>query len=385
MAQPAFTIDPDITRAETLPGWVYCDPAVYERARESVFARSWQFVGDSDLAKTPSHVHPFTFLEGCVDEPMLLSRDAKDELHCLSNVCTHRGTTVIAEPCRTAHLRCPYHGRRFALDGMFEHMPEFERTTDFPSKRDDLARLPFAVFPSSSGTVVPPVGGTRVAPAGGAGRFYFAAIRPAHSFDELIRDMHARIGWMPFDRFLFDPSRSRDYLVRCNWALYVENYLEGFHIPFVHASLNAVLDYGEYATELFPRSNLQLGLSKSGEHAFDLPRSSPDHGRGVAAYYWWLWPNMMFNFYPWGLSINIVRPQAADRTKVSFLTYVWDESMMEQGAGAGLDRVEREDEVVVEAVQRGVRSRVYSRGRYSPTREQGVHHFHRMLAQALGA
>jgi choline monooxygenase len=82
----------------------------------------------------------------------------------------------------------------------------------------------------------------------------------------------------------------------------------------------------------------------------------------------------------------VVRPLGVDRTKVSFLTYVWDETKLDAGAGAGLDRVEREDEAVVEAVQRGVRSRRYDRGRYSPTREQGVHHFHRLLAEvAFGA
>ena len=57
---------------------------------------------------------------------------------------------------------------------------------------------------------------------------------------------------------------------------------------------------------------------------------------------------------------------------------------MECGAGADLDRVEREDESVVECVQQGVRSRIYERGRYSPSREQGVHHFHRLLAAAIG-
>lgn len=72
-----------------------------------------------------------------------------------------------------------------------------------------------------------------------------------------------------------------------------------------------------------------------------------------------------------------------DKTKVSFVTYVWREEKLDQGAGAGLDRVEREDEAVVEAVQRGLRSRIYSRGRYSPTREQGVHHFHRLLANCM--
>jgi len=91
----------------------------------------------------------------------------------------------------------------------------------------------------------------------------------------------------------------------------------------------------------------------------------------------------MLNFYPWGLSVNVVRPLGPELTKVSFLPYVWDASKLDAGAGAALDRVEREDEVVVEAVQKGVRSRFYDRGRFSVRREQGVHHFHRLLAQAL--
>ena len=68
---------------------------------------------------------------------------------------------------------------------------------------------------------------------------------------------------------------------------------------------------------------------------------------------------------------------------MSFLSYVWDESKLDHGAGADLDRVEREDESVVEAVQRGLCSRLYTTGRYSPTREQCVHHFHRMLTSEM--
>lgn len=91
----------------------------------------------------------------------------------------------------------------------------------------------------------------------------------------------------------------------------------------------------------------------------------------------------MVNVYPWGLSVNVVKPLAVDRTRVSFLTWVWDPSRLGAGASADLDRVEREDEVVVESVQRGVASRLYDRGRYSPARETGVHHFHRLLTAAL--
>ena len=103
----------------------------------------------------------------------------------------------------------------------------------------------------------------------------------------------------------------------------------------------------------------------------------------VAALYLWLFPTTMLNFYPWGLSVNVVKPLSPERTRVTFLSFVRDASLRETGAGGDLDRVEREDEAVVEAVQRGVRSRLAARGRYSPTEEVGVHHFHRLLAATV--
>lgn len=358
---PSWSIDPDIRRAWTLPAEVYSDPRAFELMRERVFRRTWQLAADTDAVRVPGQVHPFILLEGVVDEPLLFTRDAADRIHCLSNVCTHRGTLVCEHAGVENALRCRYHGRRFALDGRFLSMPELQEAEGFPSPSDHLPEVPFVRW----------------------GKLLFVSLDPAHRFDELTAEMDARIGWLPIEQAVLDPSRSRDYLVRANWALYCDNYLEGFHIPYVHAALSDALDYGEYRTELFPLSNLQVGIASGGEDVFDLPPSSPDHGQSIAAYYFWLFPNTMLNFYPWGISVNIVRPLAPDRTRVSFLSYVWDPTRLDRGAGAGLDRVEREDEAVVESVQRGVRSRLYRRGRYSPTREQGVHHFHRLLSGFL--
>jgi len=358
----SFLIHPDISKASTLPARFYSDPAAFDACRERVFARSWQLVSDTEDVKAPGHVKPVTLLEGLLGEPLLITRDDADALHCLSNVCTHRGNIVCDKGGREKFLTCGYHGRRFALDGTFRSMPEFEGVEGFPSAADNLPKVPFGIW----------------------GKFLFASIDPACPLDGLIGDMRSRLAWLPIDQAVFDAARSRDYLVRANWALYCDNYLEGFHVPFVHASLNDVLDYGHYHTELYAWSNLQLGIAKGGEDCFTPPASSPDHGRRVGAYYYWLFPNTMVNAYPWGISINVVRPLAVDLTRVSFLAYVWDRTRLDRGAGAGLDRVEREDEFVVESVQRGVRSRLYDRGRYSPTREQGVHHFHGLLATALG-
>lgn len=361
MPELDWTIDAEIRRAATLPAEVYSDPWFFTLSRERIFARSWQLVGDTDSVRVPGQTYPFTLLEGMLDEPLVLTRDSRDELHCLSNVCTHRGTLVCEHPGVEPALRCRYHGRRFALDGRFLSMPEFDGAEGFPSPADDLARVPFGVW----------------------GKFLFASLDPAFPLAELLAEVDARAGWLPIAQATFDPTRSRDYLVRANWALYCDNYLEGFHIPYVHAALSDALDYGEYRTELFPWANLQVGVASGGEDVFDLPPGHADAGRRIAAWYFWLFPNTMLNVYPWGISVNVVRPLAADRTKVSFLSYVWDASRLDRGAGSGLDRVEREDEAVVESVQRGVRSRLYRRGRYSPTREQGVHHFHRLLERFL--
>lgn len=360
---PRFFVDPDISRAKTLHTGFYTDPAVYASAKESIFVPSWQLIGDAAQVEAPGQCHPFTLLENYLDEPLLLTKDKDQRIRCLSNVCTHRGTLVVQEPCMLNNLRCRYHGRMFKLDGSFHSMPEFKEVKDFPSGDDDLAALPLFQW----------------------GPLLFASLSASSSHIPFLQDMINRVGWLPLDEFTYHPERSRDYTVNAHWALYCENYLEGFHIPFVHAGLNTVIDFGNYTTELFTYSNLQLGIAKDEEDCFDLPPSSPDYGKKVAAYYFFVFPNMMFNFYPWGLSINIVKPLSIHQCKVSFLTYVWKDELLNKGAGADLDTVELEDEAIVEAVQQGVRSRFYQHGRYSVTREQGTHHFHRIISSFMEA
>jgi choline monooxygenase len=357
----SLEIDPDIRSASTLPGWAYSDPELFQRSRELVFARSWQLITDTDRLRAPGTALPFTLLEGFLDEPLLLTRDESDQIHCMSNVCTHRANLVVESESVERFLRCRYHGRRFALDGRFLSMPEFEATRNFPSPAEDLPTVAFGTW----------------------GKFLFAALAPEAPIEDLVEPLRSRCEFLRLDAAVLDPSRSHDYLVRAHWALYCDNYLEGFHIPYVHTGLSETIDYANYRTELFRYGSLQIGAAKDGEDAFDLPPTSPDYGQRIAAYYFWLFPNTMLNVYPWGISVNVVKPQSVDRTRVSFLSYVWDPSRLDQGAGASLDRVEREDEVIVECVQRGTRSRLYQHGRYSPAREQGVHHFHRLLAARL--
>ena len=356
-----FFIDKDIRKANTLPSDFYREEKYFHESKEKIFARTWQFVDDTDNVRLGGQLFPHTLLKGFLDEPVLFVRDKEDKLNCISNVCTHRGNILVENSCVEQNIRCRYHGRKFKLNGEFQSMPEFEEAENFPSEKDNLPKIPFAQWE----------------------KFLFASVKPKISFEEIISEMKSRISFLPLNEFKLDAVRSRDYLVKANWALYCENYLEGFHIPFVHNGLNKLLDYGSYATEIYKYSNLQLGIARSGEDCFDIPKSSPDYGKKIAAYYFWIFPNTMFNFYPWGLSVNVVRPLSVDLTKVSFITYIYDEKKFQQGADEMLDKVEREDESIVENVQKGIRSRFYESGRYSPKREQGTHHFHRLIAEFM--
>jgi choline monooxygenase len=335
-----FDVDPDIRKARTLPSDFYTDPRYFELSRGKVFAPSWQLVGHADSIE---NLQPVSILPRMLDEPALIVK-TQESITCLSNVCTHRAMLLVEKPCRGDLIRCRYHGRRFALDGRMLSMPEFEGVEDFPAETDHLPKLPFAEL----------------------GGFLFSSVAPNVEFSDIAAEIS------PF----FDPDTTaglrltgvREYDVAAHWALYCENYLEGFHIPYVHHGLNEVVDYGSYTTDTFRYSSIQTGYDDKGE---------------VAARYLFVFPNLMFNFYPWGISVNIVRPIAHERTIVEFQTYVRDEALLETGAGADLDTVEMEDEAVVESVQKGVRSGFYSQGRYSPTREQGTHHFHRLIADSM--
>ncbi|HJV63804.1 MAG TPA: aromatic ring-hydroxylating dioxygenase subunit alpha [Albitalea sp.] len=359
----AYTVDPDITVASTIPGGFYRDEVAFARTRERVFARTWQWLGDTGDVAQPGALSPREMLPGLLDEPLLLARDAAGTLRCLSNVCTHRGNLLVKAPCVADQIRCGYHSRRFDLAGRMTFMPEFEGAKNFPSPADHLPQVPFGLF----------------------GPHAFAAVEPAAPLESFFGDVRQRLAWLPLDRFRHDPSRDRDYHVAAHWALYVENYLEGLHIPFVHPELSQAIELDSYTHVLHRYANLQLALAKPGEPALEPPETSPDHGLRVAAYYYWVFPNLMLNFYPWGLSLNAVIPLGPDRTRVAFRAYVGDDTQRAGGAGGALDQIEMEDEAIVEQVQCGVRSRWYRQGRYSPRRELGVHHFHRLLCEFLAA
>lgn len=359
--------DPDIGRALTPPRELYFDPRFFELQRERIFARSWIPIDAAADVAAAGSTRPLTLLPGCLNEPLVLVRDGGPNggtLRLLSNVCTHRGHLVVAPAAESKSpksLRCPYHGRSFALDGRCLGAPGFEEAPNFPRKEDSLASAQLGEWRG----------------------LLFGALAPQTPLAATLAAVDARVGSLAVTDWRATTKLDRTFEFDANWALYVENYLEGLHIPFIHPGLNAKLDWKSYRYENFANGTLQIGIAAPGELAFELPAGHPESGARIAAFYFWLFPNLMFNVYPWGLSLNVVEPLSPTRTRVRFHVWLHDEELHGKGAGSGLDQVEMEDERACALVQQGMAARLFPRGRYAPVAESGTHHFHRLLAAAL--
>ena len=254
----AYTIDPDVAVARTLPGAAYSDPDFYAWQRTHLLPSTWQLLcWDAEQAGDANAI-PLRLLPGSLDVPLLVVRDGA-QWRCLSNVCTHRGAVLLEAPARCKTIRCPYHGRSFDLGGRFQAMPAFDKARDFPTASDDLPALPISWF----------------------GPLPFVSLAPAQPFAAWSRALDTHLGWVPWDLLRFSPARSRDYDLAANWMLYVDNYLEGLHIPFVHPALNRALDLGAYRVEVGEDSVLQVGLAAPGYHA-PQPRLRPSRASPVA-------------------------------------------------------------------------------------------------------
>ena len=316
--------------------------AAFERQR-ALLARQWHLARVTGAAPPPESDDRWHAAKAGMQPILLRGAEA------FSNVCTHRAA-ILVEAGPTAQLQCPYHGRRFGPDGRLTHAP------GCPSlpRHEDLPRLAHARL-----------GPWRmVRAAGGA-----ALPATAHWTDGL-----------PLDRLQFVGSTL--YEVRAHWALWVENYLEGLHVPWVHPALRSTLDLGGYETRAEDRLGVQMGRVKEGP---ELPLA-PTHpaGQRVGGLYLYLFPCTTLNFYAWGASVNVVEPLSAGLTRVHYAKWSWAADPAPGGPGGALDEVEREDDAIVERVARGVAAladRGGLLGSYVPGWEDGTRAFHNWLAK----
>ncbi len=355
-------VHPQIELAETIDPKFYNNTQVWENSKSKIFSRSWNHIGDKNvLFSGNTNAYPIDLLPKYLGEPILLLKK-EDQIQCFPNICTHRGFKLIQHPGTHRKLTCNYHGRRFNFEGNVEFMPEFKEVENFPRPCDHLQEISLSQWNNQ----------------------LFSSMNPEIPFDIIKKGLDKYLYFLDFKSFIHQPEINTEYTINCHWALYIENYLEGFHIPFVHNDLGALLDYGNYVTEVDDHIVTQIGFADKGSPTFDFPEDHPHFGKEITAYYLWFYPNFMLNVYPWGVQYNIVKPLTPEITKVNFVYYVKDQAIFDQMDALNLaEKTEREDEFVVEEVHKGMKSRFFNKGRFSVKREKGVHYFQRLLCEYL--
>ena len=345
-------IDPRLSHASTLPSRYYFDDAVLAAEHRNVFGRTWQLAGHAaQVAEAGQY-----FTTTIADEPVIVVRAGDGMLRAMSNVCRHRAGPSAKGEGRRPVLQCGYHGWTYALDGSLRTTPEFEGAADFDRASCRLPQFQAAIWNEL----------VFVNLDGGAESL-------SDFLGELLTDMPAH------DYSGFRLAHRKTWELECNWKVYVDNYLEGYHIPIVHPGLFRELDYPNYRTETKRRHSIQFAPTKRAE------RIRTSEGDDQVRYFW-LFPNLMLNVYPDNFSTNLIVPLGPNRTATIFDWYFKDPDASRQEIGetvAFSDEIQIEDIDICEAVQRGLRSSTYDTGRYSPQRENGVHHFHCLYAELM--
>jgi choline monooxygenase len=357
-----------LARAATIPNRWYLDSEMYTAECRAVFGGTWQVLGRAEQVAEPGS---FVTAE-IAGEPILAVRGSDGVLRTFFNVCRHRAVCVVNEPSGMAtRLRCRYHGWTYDLTGRLIGTPEFDGVAEF--RREDNGLVPVHVEPWGPLVFV----------------HLGSSPPPLADFLAPLPEQTASLG---LDKLRF--VERREYELKCNWKVFVDNYLDGgYHVNTVHPGLAGVLDYSKYRTELAGNTAVQ-GSPISSTSTPQLLNPSTTQRLNIGqvrtgtAYYWWVFPNFMLNIYAGVMDTNLVQPLGPDRCRVIFDFY-FAETESDRARRfiaesiAVAEQIQQEDIGICEEVQRGLASRSYSTGRFSVRREAAGYHFHQLLARQL--
>ena len=355
-----------LAEARTLPRRVYTDPEIFALEGRALFGRMWLCVGrEEDVPDVGS------FLTQAIGgERILVVRGEDRALRAFYNVCRHRGTQLVEEPCGRLRgaIGCPYHAWTYALDGRLLRAPRAEagfRPEEFPLAQLRLETLGGFVFVNLERNA--PGLGQALTDLPDLGRYRLAELRRA---------------------------RTIEYTIEANWKVIAENYSECYHCPLVHPQLSRISDLTSgfaRCGDSFNGGPMQLlegftTMSMSGASSLaSIPGLSGADLRLV--HYYLVYPNLMLGLHPQYVLVHRAWPLAPDRTRV-VCEWLFPQASLDAPGFDPADMVEfwdltnRQDWLLCERVQRGAASAGYVPGPYHPS-ERCVHAFDKWYAEAI--
>jgi choline monooxygenase len=237
----------------SLPGKAYTDPIYYEMERKNLLGNNWQLIAHESQLPTDEMIPASYLAETVCSYPTILVRSGKTgEIKGYHNICRHRAGPLEWDgtkgSCSIHGLKCKYHGWTYSVDGELKGVPAFNKSCSEPLNKADynlwpmrvavwrglvfVQQLPPNTAMSSSHEKDIPMSGE----AANA-----AFVNDNQAFCE-------RLTTVPLEEF--QVHRTSTHYLKCNWKVYVENYLEGYHIPTIHPLLNSQVDMNDYTVHV---------------------------------------------------------------------------------------------------------------------------------------
>ena len=316
----------------------YIDHAIYERERDNLFSRTWQLLGPvSQVSERGQYVA--VEIAGL----KVFAIRAKDgKVRAFRNLCRHRGARLLEEGNgRCPTIRCPYHQWVWADDGRLLNVPWFGEAADFRLEDWRLEEISVREWRG----------------------LLFVAIRPEGTLEDQLGDLIREIADEPIERYA--PLRSERMVFDANWKVYTDNFVEGYHIPGIHPTFFAAIDFEAFQT------TAHNGLIRM--------TAPPREGLFYRGKWLWMWPNWTLSLFEGGMNTSRINPIDEGRTELIYHFYF--EDMSEAGHAKREDTIQRNLAVVREdfgiclETHKNYASGAYSPGPLSPRHEAGVAYF----------
>ena len=362
----------DTANARGLPGHAFTSPEFFEQEQHRLFRSTWTCVGFAQDVPDVGDIAPLTF----AGLPLFLLRDKNHQVRVFHNVCPHRGMRVAPKAAKgQKSIQCPYHCWTYDFDGKLirrlyfggpEDRGDVCANAELPSLKEvRSARWLDAVFVNIDGNAPP--------------------------FTDYAADFLA-VAALYGDMSAAEPCGRLDYEIAANWKLVTENFVDSYHVHWVHPDLQSSTPMTSYTHE--HRGNVCIGRA---------PIRNENPGYGLSTLPSWtgidaetenvltyivLFPNLLLTFTSTRYSLFHLNPLSPDRTSERINLYMpnaTDPALESdrQGFLRAYAELNEEDIWIVEDLQTSRHSPAFDGGRFSPHWDTLSHHFARLVANAL--
>ncbi|MBU3718384.1 MAG: aromatic ring-hydroxylating dioxygenase subunit alpha [Actinobacteria bacterium] len=323
----------------------YSDHDQYQNERRAIWGSEWLMFGvTAELSRPGQYV-----ADEIAGYPLLVVVDPQGALRGFHNVCPHRAGVIQWPGCgQTGNLVCRYHGWAFSWDGSLKSARDFG---DTPTPDDHSLR---SIRVETWGPLV-----------------FVNLDENAPSLMSTLGSLDTAVRQHDFAAFSYGRRVVRT--LECNWKTYVDNYLEGYHVPLLHPLLNSAVDMKTYSVEV-------------PDDTYCIHRAGQVEGSASAGVWVFRYPNLAINVYSDGMNIERIVPLSSTRTAVVYDYFAHDVSEakiqnMVEMSNITLD----EDQAIAELVQRNLDAGIYEAGPLSPRHENALAWFQGRIRQTTGA